>query len=333
MEAEKIVYDILSKYKIGNPDFDFEENYGEKHRFYHTLEHIYSMIENIKTFPGIVKNSREYDILVIAIVFHDIIYNVISGSKNEEDSANYFLKHSIDSTLEDNEKVQIVEAILDTKHQAQPLNKLGTILCKLDLQNLRYGSIQQVLSDEYKIFKEYQRFDYKDYKKGRLEFFDMFSKLHPNLDNIKILTEYVKFRQPKIALYPGSFNPFHKGHLNILEKAEQIFDKVIIARGINLDKGLPSYIFPESLSFRQTETYDGLLTDFIQKLEYTVTVIRGLRNTTDLQYELTQYRFLQDLNPDIKVVSIFCDSEYEHISSSSIRQLKEFKAEHRYLVK
>ena len=64
-----------------------------------------------------------------------------------------------------------------------------------------------------------------------------------------------------------------------------------------------------------------------------VTLIRGLRNSTDLQYELTQYRFLQELKPDIKVVSIFCDKEYEHISSSAIRNLSKYGKGDEYLLK
>ena len=126
----------------------------------------------------------------------------------------------------------------------------------------------------------------------------------------------------KIGLYPGSFNPFHKGHYNILLKAEKIFDKVIIARGINPEKGDSGRLIPKSLDDRTIMSYKGLLTDFIKTLEYdNITVIRGLRNATDLQYEMTQYRYLQDLMPEIQVVSIFCDKEYEHISSSGIRML------------
>lgn len=131
----------------------------------------------------------------------------------------------------------------------------------------------------------------------------------------------------KVAVYPGSFNPFHKGHYNILLKAEKIFDKVIIARGINPDKGAQSYHLPKVLDDRIIQDYPMLLTDFVKatKEKYdNVTVIRGLRNSTDLQYEMTQYRFLQDLMPEIQVVSIFCDKEYEHISSSAIRMLSKY---------
>lgn len=142
----------------------------------------------------------------------------------------------------------------------------------------------------------------------------------------------------KTAIYAGSFNPFHKGHYNILLKAEAIFDKVILVRGLNPEKPPPTYEIPDVVAKGRTIIeYHGLLTELIKKLkkEYdNITVIRGLRNSTDLQYEMTQYRYLQDLMPDIQIVSIFCDKEYEHISSSAIKMLYNLDKEQakKYLV-
>lgn len=128
-----------------------------------------------------------------------------------------------------------------------------------------------------------------------------------------------------VGIYAGSFNPFHKGHYNILQKAEKIFDKVIIARGINPDKKNEIVPMPKVLESRAIMNYNGLLTDFIKSLPYdNVTIIRGLRNSVDLQYELNQYRYFQDLMPEVQVVSLFCDKEFEHISSSGIRALSTF---------
>ena len=129
----------------------------------------------------------------------------------------------------------------------------------------------------------------------------------------------------KVAVYAGSFNPFHKGHYNILQKAEKIFDKVIIARGYNPEKKNDLVALPNIIMNRAVMQYSGLLTDFIQTLPVeNITLIRGLRNSVDLQYEMNQYRYLQDLMPSIQMVSIFCDKEYEHISSSGIRTLSIF---------
>jgi pantetheine-phosphate adenylyltransferase len=137
-----------------------------------------------------------------------------------------------------------------------------------------------------------------------------------------------------IGVYPGSFNPFHKGHYNILLKAEKIFDKVIVARGINTEKEASVYGMPQIVKDRATcVEYKGLLTDCLEDiikkeqedvLDAKVTIIRGLRNSVDLQYEMNQYRYFQDLMPSIQMVSIFCDKEFEHISSSGIRTLQPF---------
>lgn len=140
----------------------------------------------------------------------------------------------------------------------------------------------------------------------------------------------------RIAIYPGSFNPLHKGHLDIILKAEKIFDKVIVAIGSNSNK--PKPINPQSgLPINRVETlkkqiqgfyieeYKGFLTDYIYKLEKDgndVTVVRGLRNGIDLDYEVNQLRVLQDLKHDVKMVFIPCDVKYEHISSSMIRTLE-----------
>ena len=180
-----------------------------------------------------------------------------------------------------------------------------------------YNDFNVYYDNAMAIFKEYQFVDYETYKVERRKILE---KYDVNPDWIKATDKFV----PKIGVLAGSFSPFHKGHMNILNKAEKIFDKVIIARGINPEKSNDLRPLPECLSYRQIEYYDGLLTDFIDSLGYDVTLIRGLRNSIDLQYELTQFQYMQEFKPDIKIISIFCDKEFEHISSSSIRMLEKY---------
>jgi len=133
-----------------------------------------------------------------------------------------------------------------------------------------------------------------------------------------------------IGIYAGSFNPFHKGHYDILLKAEKIFDKVIIVRGVNPDKAASSWVLPKTLMNREVIilTELELITDVVKKLqgdgENKVTLIRGLRNTHDLQAEINYYYILQDLMPDIQMVSIFTDRLLPHISSSLVRSFVKY---------
>lgn len=161
-----------------------------------------------------------------------------------------------------------------------------------------------------------------------------------------------------IAIYPGSFNPLHIGHLNIIEKSERIFGKgnVIVAMGINPDKvSVDKSEFiegkeSEAISLaktikREVIVYNKFLHQLIEEYEilgkskgedYNVVIIRGLRNGTDLDYEVNQLRFISDFKKDINVVYITCDKEFEHISSSAIRkidQLGGYEMSKQYLVK
>jgi pantetheine-phosphate adenylyltransferase len=190
------------------------------------------------------------------------------------------------------------------------------------------NTFAQLLEAERKEFALHQHVDFIEYRMQRISFLEQQS----SNEKIVALLDYVKTNKPNIALFAGSFSPFHKGHYNVLQKAEKIFDKVIIAFGKNPDKTIPVWPIPKTVANRQQTSYDGLLTDHVNSLGYEITVIRGLRNSTDFQYEQNQYRYIQELKPDIKIVNIFCDKEFEHISSSGIRTLEKYNKHHNYLL-
>jgi len=177
---------------------------------------------------------------------------------------------------------------------------------------------------EIQLFRDFQQLPFLIYKQQRLKWLKEL--------NATASVALLEVFQPSIAVFAGSFNPFHKGHYNVLQKAENIFDKVIIAFGKNPEKNNQGYKVPQSIKNRQIESYDGLLTDFVLSLGHEVVVIRGLRNSTDFQYEQNQYRYIQELMPDIRIVNIFCDKEFEHISSSGIRTLERFGRHRNYLL-
>lgn len=296
--------------------YDLKAKYAESHRYYHTWDHVLDLVDKA------MSQYQPYfdDDLLLAILFHDAIYNT-RNKDNEEKSANYFKKYFPYNNL-------VYGAILNTKthNNHDNISQTSYVLNQIDMSILYQSDMETFIDYENKIMKEYQFIDYESYRKHRIDFLK-------SIDGIKEeFINYVKYYKPNIAIYCGSFNPFHKGHMNILEKAEKIFDKVIICTGINPDKPLSERYWPAILGSRQLMTYDGLLTDFIDSFNYEVTLVRGLRNSSDFEAEKIQYRYLCDLKPDIKVVNIISDSEFEHISSSSIRTLKKYNKGENYLV-
>jgi pantetheine-phosphate adenylyltransferase len=145
----------------------------------------------------------------------------------------------------------------------------------------------------------------------------------------------------KVAIYPGSFNPWHEGHTDILLKALKVFDKVIVAQGINPQKGDTNFhaedlerVVDKALHGHTGQvhvmTFFGLLANEVTRLnkQYTnpiCAVIRGLRNTQDLCGEQIQQYWNEDLGLKIPTVYLVADRKLVHISSSAIRAVEGFK--------
>lgn len=207
---------------------------------------------------------------------------------------------------------------------------------KDEMKDMCFSSL---LDWEKTVFRSFQFVDYSLYRQFRLlvlnSILEKVSICEENSIGISLrfFVEHFKKHRPNIGIYAGSFAPFHNGHLNILEKSEKIFDKVIVARGRNPEKkemegGKSETLLDlqkiKALKDRQIECFNGFLTDYIaQKEEYAnITFIRGLRNGYDLDYEVNQIRFMEDMKPDLKTAFISCNREFEHISSSMIKNLE-----------
>lgn len=144
-----------------------------------------------------------------------------------------------------------------------------------------------------------------------------------------------------VAVYAGSFNPFHVGHLDIVRKAEAIFGKgnTMVAKGVNPEKitveSLCEYSDMEQhlkslgrqLGFTTT-AYSGYLHHFLEGLDdegIPHVLVRGLRNATDLAYEENQLRFIRSFKSNVRTVFLMCDPEFSHISSTAIRNMNKIE--------
>lgn len=131
------------------------------------------------------------------------------------------------------------------------------------------------------------------------------------------------------ALYAGSFDPFTNGHLDILEQALQIFDKVIVAVANNSDK--KSFLSVDkrleiiracTKNFENTEVvaYEGLTVEYAKQHGANV-LVRGVRNSADFEYELQISGVNNHLAPDIKTVLLTPSPENALISSTIVREI------------
>lgn len=133
----------------------------------------------------------------------------------------------------------------------------------------------------------------------------------------------------KIAVFPGSFSPFTKGHESIIESALPIFDKIIIAIGKNPKKDSKFstskrikwikkiYSNNEKILIKQ---YEGLTIDYCKKIGAQF-ILRGLRNIDDFKFEREAAQMNKKLNPEIDTVLFIAPSEVAHISSSMVREI------------
>ena len=137
----------------------------------------------------------------------------------------------------------------------------------------------------------------------------------------------------KIALFPGSFDPFTAGHLNILRRALTMFDEVVIAVGVNQDKpGLFSMDQRIEIIRQVTKgipgvsviKYDGLTVDACRERGI-VHIVRGVRNMLDFESERSIADANRRLAPEIETIIIPTAQEFAHISSSAVRDILRHK--------
>ncbi len=133
----------------------------------------------------------------------------------------------------------------------------------------------------------------------------------------------------KIAIFPGSFDPVTLGHDSIVRRALPLFDKIIVAIGVNAEKSGYFAIEKRLDWLKQTfsdlpqvsvESYNGLTVDFCKKMNASY-IIRGLRTSADFEFERSVAQVNLKLVPDIETVFLLTLPEYVMITSSIVREV------------
>lgn len=136
------------------------------------------------------------------------------------------------------------------------------------------------------------------------------------------------------AVYPGTFDPVTNGHLDIIERACELFDKVIVSIAVNPNK---KPLFSEKeridmikkvtahLNNVEVDTFKGLLVRNAGNKKAGV-IIRGLRAISDFEYEFQMSLTNKKLNPDINTVFLMPNEKYSFLSSSLVRELASYDA-------
>lgn len=133
----------------------------------------------------------------------------------------------------------------------------------------------------------------------------------------------------RTAIYPGSFDPITKGHLDVLETGAKIFGKVIIAISNNINKN--SFLTVEErirliresvkhLDNVEVDAFEGLTVNYARQRGATI-LLRGLRAVSDFEYEMQLSQTNSELSPEIKTVFLITKPEYNFISSSTVKEI------------
>jgi pantetheine-phosphate adenylyltransferase len=133
----------------------------------------------------------------------------------------------------------------------------------------------------------------------------------------------------KHCIYPGTFDPFTNGHLDVLERAARLFDRVTVAVALDSTKKplftpeeRVAMIRPNVKRFRhvQVVSFDGLLVEFARRGK-ACAIIRGLRALSDFEFEFNMALMNRHLEPEVETIFVMPNEAYSYTSSTLVRQI------------
>ena len=133
----------------------------------------------------------------------------------------------------------------------------------------------------------------------------------------------------KLAVYPGSFDPLTNGHVDIIERGMHLFDKIIVAVLVNVEKS-PLFTMQERIEILrdvfkgqqnvEVDTFEGLLVDYVATRQADV-IVRGLRALSDFETEFQMALMNRRLSPHVETVFMMPAEKYTYISSRLIKEV------------
>ena len=133
----------------------------------------------------------------------------------------------------------------------------------------------------------------------------------------------------RIAVFPGSFDPITLGHEDLVRRAAPLFDQIIVAVGVNSTKksrfsnedrvAMLEAVFADLPSVK-VQSFSGLTADFCKEVE-AGWLLRGVRNSSDFEYECTMAQMTKKLSPNLESIFLFTKEEYSSISSTVVREI------------
>ena len=133
----------------------------------------------------------------------------------------------------------------------------------------------------------------------------------------------------RIAVFPGSFDPITLGHEDVVRRAAPLFDQIIVAVGVNSTKksrfsneerlAMLESVFADLPSVK-VQSFSGLTADFCKEVE-AGWLLRGVRNSSDFEYECTIAQMTKKLSTNLETIVLFTKEEYSSISSTVVREI------------